>query len=499
MDCQSESLLVSKIVTKTEELSIIKYPIEGQIDRIRPSPNDVFLWYQKEWIDLGLSSRSVLACEKSRRIGLTWADASLSIIKAITKGTSTYYSSFNYDSGINYIKDCTHWFYFWLDSFRPKRSPEEYLKGSEKESLLRPVIYFKNGAKIQILPSSAVSIRGRQGDVVLDEAAHRERLEETIESCMSMTIWGNQVRVISTHYGEDNYFNEFCIKVSSGAYPNAGHMKIPFRSAVRMGLYERICQKKQNQLEQIESQNISNNPKALAYHEDAKSKAQWSELGERKWVAAEYQRQGIGAQQELDTIPKSPDVEGGLFSRDVIQYVDPDFIDLRKLVMIRSWDVAATNKPKSSFFTAGCLLGYSRQLRMIFLIDARAKQLDALAGDAFMRRTAGEDGNRVQVIVEREAGSSTIKYESYFKEMMTGFRVRFEKPVGDKYSRAVPSASYLESGELKIVRGDWNAQFVDAICKFEMDKRKKLTSDYVDSLSLGVNFLRPVRNSMLGS
>ncbi|KZJ93574.1 hypothetical protein AWH00_23300 [Escherichia coli] len=56
--------------------------------------------------------------------------------------------------------------------------------------------------------SNPGNIRGMQGNVTIDEAAFHEQLDEVLKAVTPLTTWGGKVRLISTHDGVDNPFNQ---------------------------------------------------------------------------------------------------------------------------------------------------------------------------------------------------------------------------------------------------------------------------------------------------
>jgi phage terminase large subunit-like protein len=444
----------------------------------------VLLQYQRDWVRLALSDRTLIACAKSRRIGISWVDAGVSVLKAIKYGRSTLYTSFNYESGIQYLKDCATWVRFWTKALKGS----QFLKGSERDAVLKPVIYFANGAKIKLLPANAASVRGQKGDLVKDEAAFSPDLQESLDAGIALTMWGAQVRVISTHFGEENPFNALVKSIVDRAIPNSGYLEIPLRAAVSCGVFHRITQKN----------NIKGfNSESKKWELKSEDKV-WTEEAEKVWIAELYRTYGRASAQELDVIPEQERIEDALFYPENFQFCEPEEVKLKSLIFVRSWDVAATSKPKTSYYTAGCLIGLEPGSRRLYLLDVRARQLNPLAGEKFMQTTAKSDGEKTQIVVEKEGGSAGLKYEHYFKEQLPGHLIRFLSPKGSKYTRATPAAGLIANGELLLVKGEWNDFFISAICKFEKDSRKTLTNDLVDSLSLGVNYLRPMKNTMLG-
>lgn len=70
---------------------------------------DVLLPYQKTWLG---DKSPVKVVEKSRRIGLTWAQALDDVLKASTsgrEGMDVLYISFNQDMTREYIDTCAEW------------------------------------------------------------------------------------------------------------------------------------------------------------------------------------------------------------------------------------------------------------------------------------------------------------------------------------------------------------------------------------------------------
>ena len=77
-------------------------------------------------------------------------------------------------------------------------------------------IKFACGFQIIALPSRPRSLRGMQGFVIIDEAAFHEDLKELMKAAIALLIWGGRVLVISTHNGEDNYFNQLVKEARAG-------------------------------------------------------------------------------------------------------------------------------------------------------------------------------------------------------------------------------------------------------------------------------------------
>ena len=167
---------------------------------------DIFLPYQKKWLE----DRSDLKIiEKNRRCGISWTDAADSVLDAAPTEawTNTYYMSFNKDNCRQYIEDAGEWakkLGFAISEIEAKEAP---LLDDPDKNITTYRIAFSNGAEIMGLPGVSRSLRSKQGNVVIDEAAFFDDLESVLQAAKALVMWGGRIRVISTHNGDDNPFN----------------------------------------------------------------------------------------------------------------------------------------------------------------------------------------------------------------------------------------------------------------------------------------------------
>lgn len=198
---------------------------------------DVLLPYQKKWLE---DKSQVKVIEKSRRIGLTWAQALDDVIKAATAGRDgmdVLYISFNQDMTREYIDACAEWAKK-LQIVATRVNEDVFRDGSER-GIKAFRIDFASGHKIVGLSSRPSNLRGKQGRVIIDEAAFVEDLPELLKAALALLMWGGQVIVISTHNGAENAFNELCQSVRAGNLPYSMH-RITLDDALKAGLYRRI-------------------------------------------------------------------------------------------------------------------------------------------------------------------------------------------------------------------------------------------------------------------
>ena len=236
----------------------------------------VLLPYKQRWI---ADQSSVKVCEKSRRIGLSWGEAADSaLLAAQTNGMNVWYIGYNKDMALEFIHDCGNWAKFYgLAAGEIEETEEVFVKGDDKQAILAYIIRFASGFRITALSSRPNNLRGKQGRVILDEAAFHDDLAELLKAAMALLMWGGQVHIISTHDGVDNPFNELINDCRAGKKPYSVH-RITFDDALADGLYQRIC---------------------LRLGKD------WTAEAELEWVKEIRASYGEDASEELDCIPKN--------------------------------------------------------------------------------------------------------------------------------------------------------------------------------------------------
>lgn len=240
---------------------------------------DLLLGYQQRPVDSLFAGTALLVIEKSRRIGLTWGMAAFAALKAAAApeagGQNVWYMGYDKDMTLEFIEVCA----MWARAFGLVASDieeEEVLEADEK-GVKAFSIRFASGFRITALPSVPRALRGKQGIVIIDEAAFHKNVAEVIKAAMALLIWGGQVVVISTHDGISNPFNLLIQDIKTGK--RAGQtMRITFRDALDAGLYERVA--------------MVSKTKGV----DLPSKEQW--------VDGIYAAYGEDATEELDCNPK---------------------------------------------------------------------------------------------------------------------------------------------------------------------------------------------------
>lgn len=200
----------------------------------------ILLPYQERWIR---EEAEVAVCEKSRRIGLSWADAAARVMHAAkdTGGGDVYYLSYNKEMTEGYARDCAEWA-ARLDKAVREVTGETVID-DDGEKTYRYRLTFPSGHHILCLPSRPRSLRskGRPRDVVIiDEAAFCDELDALLEAGLAVTQWGGKLRIISTHNGDESPFCELVTDVRAGRVSYALH-RIDLDDAIADGLARRVC------------------------------------------------------------------------------------------------------------------------------------------------------------------------------------------------------------------------------------------------------------------
>lgn len=229
-------------INLTEEMEIYGVDVPQDMADAQPEAEPVFLGYQQRWFE---DESQIMIGEKTRRCGLTWAEAGRNVVNAAKPrkrgGCNTFYVGSKREMALEYIAACALFARAFNQLAEADVYEQTFWDSEKKEEILTYMIRFpKTGRKIQALSSRPSNLRGLQGDVVIDEAAHHESLEELLKAALALIMWGNKVRLISTHNGVDNAFNEYIQEAREGKKDYSVH-RITLDDAIADGLYRRIC------------------------------------------------------------------------------------------------------------------------------------------------------------------------------------------------------------------------------------------------------------------
>jgi predicted phage terminase large subunit-like protein len=96
--------------------------------------------------------------------------------------------------------------------------------------------------------------------------------------------------------------------------------------------------------------------------------------------------------------------------------------------------------------------------------DVRRGQWSALERERRLLQTAQSDSNfchPYSVYIEQEPGSGGKESAEASVRMLKGFRAYVDKVTGSKEIRAEPYAAQVQGGNVALLAGPWNADFLD--------------------------------------
>ncbi len=177
--------------------------------------------------------------------------------------------------------------------------------------------------------------------------------------------------------------------------------------------------------------------------------------------------------------------EGGMFKRR-------DFLFAERipkeeephLKYYRCWDSGAS-KNKGDY-TCGVLLAYSTRSKHIFIVDVVRGQWETNTRKQRMLKIAREDNVRygnVYIRFEVEGGSSGKDVEKDTIRLLQGFSVKGIPSRTNKQLRAEPFAAQVQGGNVTLIKGLWNRDYLDEMTVFPNGKH----DDQVDASSGAFN------------
>lgn len=260
-----------------------------------PLADGILMQHQKDWLE---DSSTLKLAEKGRRTGITFAEALDDTLIAATKrsegGDNVFYIGDTKDKGREFIGYVAH--FAKIVSGELGRIEEFVFKERREDGSTNEIsayrVRFASGFRVEALSSRPENIRGLQGVVVIDEAAFHIDVRGVIDAVNALLIWGGKIRVISTHNGVKNPFNELISEAKAGKTPFSLHF-IPFQAAVDNGLYERVCL-------------------VRGWEVTDEGKQEWLNL-----VIGSYGTRKAAREQELDCIPAEGD--GSFLSRILVE------------------------------------------------------------------------------------------------------------------------------------------------------------------------------------
>lgn len=171
----------------------------------------------------------------------------------------------------------------------------------------------------------------------------------------------------------------------------------------------------------------------------------------------------------------------GMFRREWFGVVDEAPAGLR---WVRCWDLAATEDGKGSKdpdWTAGAKVAKTAD-GVWYIADVQRVRATPGGVEALVRQTAEVDGRETAIYMEQEPGASGKSVIAHYAgRVLAGYTFRPWPASGSKPERARPVSSAAEAGNVKLVRGAWNKDFLDEAAMFPADGAH---DDQIDAVSM---------------
>lgn len=174
--------------------------------------------------------------------------------------------------------------------------------------------------------------------------------------------------------------------------------------------------------------------------------------------------------------------EGSLLKRAWLPIVETVPYEAER---VRYWDKAATEDGGDA--SAGALLALAAD-GIVYVEHAVRGHWSVHQREDAIRRLAEADRERYgpfALWIEQEPGSGGKESAQATIRNLIGHQVRADRPTGSKEVRLQPFASYAEAGNVRIVRGPWNHEYLEELCAFPLGPH----DDYCDATSGAFNHL----------
>lgn len=179
---------------------------------------------------------------------------------------------------------------------------------------------------------------------------------------------------------------------------------------------------------------------------------------------------------------------GGMFKTEKIEIVN-SIAPTNVGETIRYWDKAGTSAKENAnaCFTAGVKIArvLNHPKLQYIILDVVRGQWEATEREEHVKQTAGLDGHAVKVWIEQEPGSGGKESAQNTVRNLAGFSVYAECPTGDKVTRADPFSVQVNWGNVCMLAGPWNYDFISEMAMYPFGVRK----DQIDAASGAFNKL----------
>lgn len=182
---------------------------------------------------------------------------------------------------------------------------------------------------------------------------------------------------------------------------------------------------------------------------------------------------------------------GDYFKRSDFEIVDAVPAGAKR---VRAWDLAGTkadNDEKKVQEQAGSGPAYTAGVKMAkvagvyYIEDSYREQIDSNVVLKNIKNIASQDGKTIKVRLPQDPGQAGKMQVKHYIAEMAGYTVVAYPVSGSKEVRATPLAAQAQAGNVKIVRGRWNEQFLNEAENFPLGFKDQIdaAADAFDELT----------------
>lgn len=207
-------------------------------------------------------------------------------------------------------------------------------------------------------------------------------------------------------------------------------------------------------------------------------------VGELLWPAAfdavkvaelDMDLRAVGPDVPAGQLQQRPTRRGGrFFETEKMEIVDAAPAMASR---VRAWDKAATDE--GGDWTAGVRVSVAEGV--VYIEHVARAQIETFARNKMIKQVAKLDGSAVAIHIEQEPGSGGKDSALVSIKELAGYIVHAKPVTGSKQTRAAALAAQVHVGNVKIVRGAWNRDFILELQAFPTGSH----DDQVDAASLG--------------
>jgi predicted phage terminase large subunit-like protein len=228
---------------------------------------------------------------------------------------------------------------------------------------------------------------------------------------------------------------------------------------------------RQNEDEEADDENweILNLP-AIAEEDDQLGRepgeALWIDRWPIKKLLRRMKRLGTYVWNALFQQRPSPP-EGNYFKREWFKIVPHDRVPTADRI-VRCWDLAATAEDEAA--NPDWLVG-TKMIKAengnYYILHINRSRISPKNVEENIKQTAAIDGRHAMIRIEQEGAASGKLTKYHFVSMLDGYDAKFTPiPKSSKLTRSGPFNAACERGEVLLVEGEWNEQWLDEVSKF---------------------------------